>query len=64
LASAAFLRASASASARFAAGDNGLRSASDAAAAGREESSVISQFPAAGFARSIQGFRIKMTLQS
>src|SRR5258705_10181232 len=45
-AAAACLRASASANARIAAGDSGLRCSADAAVAGREESLVISESPA------------------
>src|SRR5882672_6113711 len=45
-AAAACLRASASANARVAAGDSGLRCSEDADVAGREESSVIAESPA------------------
>src|SRR5712671_4748391 len=45
-AAAACLRTSASANARIAAGDSGLRCSADADVAGREESFVISESPA------------------
>jgi len=56
LASAASLRASASARARLAAGESGLRSGPEAAIAGCGASSVIEIVPAAGLTGSIHVF--------
>jgi hypothetical protein len=61
-ASAAFLRASASASARFAAGVNCFCSGDDAAVADLEGLSVIANFQPRKWAAQIQGFVLKMIL--
>jgi hypothetical protein len=61
-ASAAFLRASASASARFAAGVSCFCSGDVAAVADREELSVIANFQPRNWTAQIQGFALQMIL--
>jgi hypothetical protein len=58
LTAAACLRASASASARFAASDSGLRSGADAPLAGGDGLLVISRLPSADLAAQVETFHL------